>query len=175
LPESLRFPGVGLLLAVLIVGALGVLASASATRERIAALERVLLSVPGVKWLYGAVKDSSNALVGDTRRFDKPVLVQLGGGFDAGVIGFVTREDLASLGLGDCVAVYFPQSYNFGGNLLVLPRDRIRALEVDSARAIAFVVSGGVADTEGDHGATIASRAPPAVGLWGRAVRWHPR
>ena len=134
------------------------LASASATRERIAALERVLLSVPGVKWLYGAVKDFSNALVGDTRRFDKPVLVQLGGGFDAGVIGFVTREDLASLGLGDCVAVYFPQSYNFAGNVLVVPKDQVETLSANSTDVMAFIVSGGVSGL-GIEPAPLSARA----------------
>ena len=42
------------------------------------------------------------------------------------------------------VAVYFPQSYNFAGNLLLFPRDQIEALSASSSDVMAFIVSGGV-------------------------------
>jgi uncharacterized membrane protein len=42
------------------------------------------------------------------------------------------------------VAVYLPQSYNIGGNLLILPRSRLTPIEADSASVMTFIVSGGV-------------------------------
>jgi uncharacterized membrane protein len=178
LPESARLPGVGLIVSLVLVVLIGVLASTSSTLGYIEVFERFLLRVPGVKLLYGAVKDFSDALVGKTRRFDKPVLVQLGGGFDAGVIGFVTRDDLGALGLAGKVAVYFPQSYNFGGNLLILPRERVTAIGVDSARVMTFVMSGGVADTSDEHNVhNVASEARQhrTAGLRASAARWSTR
>jgi hypothetical protein len=42
--------------------------------------------------------------------------------------------------------VYLPQSYNFAGQTLVLPSDRVTRIEAPSSRVMAFVVSGGVAE-----------------------------
>ena len=82
--------------------------------------------------------------MGEKKSFDKPVIVALGKGIEARLIGFVTREDLGLLGLTDDVAVYFPQSYNFAGNLVVVPRESVTPLEADSADVMAFLVSAGV-------------------------------
>ena len=62
----------------------------------------------------------------------------------AKALGFVTTRTLDQLGVDDHVAVYFPQSYNFAGNLLLVPAERVTALTVDSAAVMAFIVSGGV-------------------------------
>ena len=66
-------------------------------------------------------------------------------GSDVQAIGFLTRDDLALLGVRDRVAVYFPQSYNIAGNLVLLPAERVRPLSIESSRAMAFIMSGGVA------------------------------
>ena len=77
-----------------------------------------------------------------------PVLVTLGEG-SGGFLGFATRDSLDVLGLPDHVAVYFPQSYNFAGNVLLFPRERVRPLEASSAQVMAFIVSGGVSGLGG--------------------------
>jgi len=59
-------------------------------------------------------------------------------------IGFVTSESMEDFGLADHVAVYLPESYNFAGNLFVVPRSRIRRIDRESADVMAFIVSGGV-------------------------------
>jgi uncharacterized membrane protein len=40
--------------------------------------------------------------------------------------------------------VYVPQSYNFAGNVLLLPKEAVTPLDIESSQAMAFVVSGGV-------------------------------
>jgi len=62
----------------------------------------------------------------------------------AKAIGFVTRKDLSMFGLMDHVAVYFPQSYNFAGHLLVFPREQVKPLGMESSDVMTFIVSGGV-------------------------------
>ena len=42
------------------------------------------------------------------------------------------------------VSVYLPESYNFAGNLIVVPKDRVRPLDAEGAEFMAFIVSGGV-------------------------------
>jgi uncharacterized membrane protein len=60
--------------------------------------------------------------------------------------GFITQQTLERLGLADDVAVYFPQSYNFAGQLVVVPAARVTRLEAVSSDVLAFIVSGGVTD-----------------------------
>ncbi|MHC4411604.1 MAG: DUF502 domain-containing protein, partial [Planctomycetota bacterium] len=59
-------------------------------------------------------------------------------------LGFITRDSLEFLSLSDHVAVYFPQSYNFAGSVLIFLSDQVTPLDVDSSDAMAFIVSGGV-------------------------------
>jgi uncharacterized membrane protein len=67
------------------------------------------------------------------------------GGDDLKLLGFVTSDSLDLPGVEDRVAVYLPQSYNFGGMLVLIPKDRITPLATaDSAKIMAFIVSGGV-------------------------------
>ena len=60
------------------------------------------------------------------------------------ILGFVTRDALHALGMPEHVAVYFPQSYNFAGQLLVVPRDHVEILDVPSSEVMTFIVSGGI-------------------------------
>jgi uncharacterized membrane protein len=107
-------------------------------------IERQLQRVPFIKLVYSSIKDLINAFVGERKSFDKPVLVRLSADDSVHALGFVTRETLTGLGLPEHVAVYLPQSYNFAGNLVIVPRDAIRPLSVSSGEVMTFIVSGGV-------------------------------
>ena len=60
--------------------------------------------------------------------------------------GFITQESLAMLGMADSVVVYFPQSYAFAGNTMIVPASRVTRIDVVSSDVMAFVVSGGVTE-----------------------------
>ena len=90
------------------------------------------------------------AFMGDTKKFNKPVSVELVPGGKVYALGFVTRESLSFLGMENQVAVYMPQSYNFAGNVLLVPTDQVQSLSVDSSAIMTFVVSGGVSGPEGE-------------------------
>ena len=53
-----------------------------------------------------------------------------------------TGEKLAFID--DHVAVYFPQSYNFAGQVLIVPRASVTPLASQSADIMTFIVSGGI-------------------------------
>ena len=72
------------------------------------------------------------------------MLVELDPSSRASVMGFITRDDLTAFGLADEVAVYLPQSYNFAGNMLLVPRSKLRQVKADSSEVMAFIVSGGI-------------------------------
>ncbi|HJS47670.1 MAG TPA: hypothetical protein VJ773_06780, partial [Gemmatimonadales bacterium] len=47
------------------------------------------------------------------------------------------------------VAVYLPQSYNFAGQTVVVPADRVEDVALASSEVMAFIVSGGVTEVGG--------------------------
>ncbi|MBK8340793.1 MAG: DUF502 domain-containing protein [Flavobacteriales bacterium] len=61
--------------------------------------KEILQRIPFLKTFYGALKDLMEAVVGNKRKFDRPVLVRLGKGMDIEKIGFITQDDLAHLGV----------------------------------------------------------------------------
>ena len=155
--------GIGFLVVLVLALLIGLLTTDPGIRRMIRVAEGFLLRIPLFKLVYSAFRDFVSALL-VKKRFDRPVLVKLGGGFDAEVVGFVTRENLQALGILDKVAVYFPQSYNIGGNVLILPRERLTPLESDSALVMSFILTGGVTSAEAQPAAS------PALAVQGDPV-----
>lgn len=144
LDQLLRFPtpGLGLVILVAAIVAIGALAGNFVGRRLFSLTETMFTKAPIVRIVYAAIKDLLEAFVGNKRRFDRPVTINVSEGVKT--FGFITRDDLGSLGMPGDVAVYVPFSYTWDGCLLVVARERVTALEVDSASVMALVVSGGV-------------------------------
>jgi uncharacterized membrane protein len=140
----LPWEGAGVLVIIVGIFLVGFLASNFLTRSVLQFFESLLERLPFVKLLHSSVKDVMTAFVGEKKRFDRPVLVELIPGSGVKAIGFMTRESLEQFDLHNDVAVYFPQSYNFAGNLLLYPKTSVTPLTAESAKVMAFVVSGGV-------------------------------
>lgn len=141
---GLPIPGAGFVATIFLITLFGFLGSNLLTRSAVGALEAIMARLPFVRLLYGSTKDLLNAFVGEKRRFDKPVTVHVTPDGSVRLMGFVTQEALEHVGLDGQVAVYCPHSYNFSGQLYVVNRAQVQPLDVASADAMAFVVSGGV-------------------------------
>ncbi|HVY27542.1 MAG TPA: DUF502 domain-containing protein [Polyangiaceae bacterium] len=139
----LGIPGLGLVVTLTLVTLIGLLTSNVIGRSVFQFTDRLLSGMPLVKLLYNSIKDLIRAFVGDHKSFDQPAAVALTPG-GARVLGFVTRDALHMLGMPDFVAVYFPQSYNFAGQLAVVPRSQVELLDAPSAEVMTFIVSGGI-------------------------------
>jgi uncharacterized membrane protein len=137
-------PGAGVLITVAVITVSGFLASNLLARTLLGAVEAIFTRLPFVRLLYASTRDLLNAFVGERRRFDAPVLVTLGAGSNLKALGFVTQESLGGYGLAGHVAVYLPQSYNFAGNLVVVPAAQVEPIAAGGADVMAFIVSGGV-------------------------------
>src|SRR5882724_165942 len=140
---GLPIPGLGLVVTLVGITAIGFLLSHLVARKLFSVFEAFITKVPIAKFVYSSVKDLMGAFVGEKRRFDRPVVVEVFPG-SLMMLGFVTRESLEVLELADAVAVYFPQSYNFAGMLAVVPRARVKPLGLDGSQFMAFIVSGGI-------------------------------
>lgn len=141
---AFKLPGLGVAATILIVVAIGATTSTLLMRKLVLLVERLFEQLPLVKMLYGALKDLIRAFVGEKRNFNRPVLVSFGAEGDMQAIGFVTRTSLEHLGLKDRVAVFFPQSFNFAGNLMIFPKERVLPLEARPSDVMAMLVSGGI-------------------------------
>jgi uncharacterized membrane protein len=136
-------PGVGILVTLSLVTLIGLFTSNVVGKRVFQLTDRALSGMPLVKLLYTSIKDLIRAFVGDHKSFDQPAAVALTPG-GVRILGFVTRDGLHALGMPDFVAVYFPQSYNFAGQLAVVPRTQVELLDAPSSEVMTFIVSGGI-------------------------------
>jgi uncharacterized membrane protein len=139
-----RTPGLGFVCAVVTITLVGWLTSLFIGRWIVRGTEWLLERIPLVRSLYSTVKDFFNAVSGQRKTFDRPVVVSLFPGGSPKVLGFITRDDLSEIGLPGDVAVLLQQSLNFAGNLVLFPKDQVRALDVDNGKFLTFLMSGGL-------------------------------
>jgi len=138
-------PGLGIVVAATGITLIGYLAGNVVGTKLISWLELGLQRVPLVRILYNSLRDLFGAFVGSKRKFDKPVAVELNE-HGLKVFGFLTNERFDDPQLAGHVSVYLPESYNFAGNLIIVPKDRVHPLDADGAEFMAFIMSGGVTD-----------------------------
>jgi len=139
-----NIPGLGFLLTLVLVTTIGFLVSTFIARGAANVIDNLFRRMPIIKMIYSSIKDLVNAFVGDQKRFDRPVMVEVLPGSGVQIMGFVTRDSLENVGLAESIAVYIPQSYNFAGNVIVVPKEQVTPLEIESGKVMAFIVSGGV-------------------------------
>lgn len=139
-------PGLGIITVFFAVSLIGYLFSRAFVKPVVGYFDRFMAKVPFVKIIYTALKELTEAFVGDKKRFNKPVIADFNQaeGNTVKRIGFITQTDLSNLGLTDMVAVYCPHSYNFSGNLYLLPKKAVTPVELSSADVMKYVVSAGV-------------------------------
>lgn len=146
LPQNLQVPGVGILLAAFAITILGYLSSKIIFNFIFDNVDDVLERVPVVRVIYTSARDFMEAFLGKEKRFNRPVLIKMNTTDDIERVGFITQTDLTELGIegGKC-AVYIPHSYNFSGNLFIVPNANVKPIEgVDASELMKFAVSGGV-------------------------------
>lgn len=145
IPGVGSIPGSGVLILVVIILLVGFLGSTIVFEAFWKLIDNFLYKFPLTKFLYPALKDIFGAVMGKEKKLNKPVLFRISKDSDLERIGFVTEADLSKLGIGsEKVAVYAPHSYNFSGNVYIVPVANIIALDVDSSEAMKFVVAGGM-------------------------------
>lgn len=139
---SRNIPGLGLGLVVAIILVAGIFVTNFVTEPMYNWFNRWMNKLPVLNFIYSSIKDLAEAFVGDEKKFNHPVLVEVEG--ELKKIGFLTQSDLAKIDLPEDCIVYFPFSYSFAGQICVVRREKIRPLNMTAAEAMKLVVSGGV-------------------------------
>src|SRR5688572_5034495 len=141
---NLPYTGLGFAIILFAITAFGYLTTNFAFRTFTGWFDRGMNKIPLVKLIYASIKDLLGAFVGEKKKFNKPVLVEINRENRLYQIGFITQADLTELGLNDMVSVYLPHSYAFSGLHYVIPKDRITPIHVSGTVAMKYIVSGGV-------------------------------
>lgn len=139
-----NIPGLGLIIILGIIILFGYMGSTLIARPFFSLLEEMLTKIPLVSIIYSSIKDLMDAFVGEKKKFNRPVLVTLNPEYTIQKPGFITNDDLSQLGLQNQVAVYLPHSYNFSGNIYIVPSEYVEPLDESSTNVMKFIISGGV-------------------------------
>jgi len=153
-------PGLGVVVAFLILFVTGVIAANFAGARLILAWEAVLGRIPFVKSIYSSVKQVSDTLLSSKgNAFRKALLVEFPRE-GSWTIAFLTGTPASSVAPhlpGDHVSVYVPTTPNpTGGYFLILPRAQVRELDMTVDEALKYIISMGVVSPRG-------SLMPPPV------------
>lgn len=148
--ESL-FPGMGLLLMLVALLAIGLLFQFNPVSWLYQYVEDALLRFPLVKTLYGAVKDFAAMFDQEKQRGQQVVLIDVPG--QGQLLGFITASKIPQAVQNvnpeeDLVTVYLPMSYMVGGYTLFVPRSRLTMLDWSFEDAMRFALTAGVSQSQ---------------------------
>lgn len=149
-----RFPGGGVLLALVALTLVGALAGNLVGRWIVNTADTGIANLPLVRTIYGGAKQVFKQVAAPERTsFKQAVLVEFPqpGSY---AIGFITNENTAEVvhDVGaDLVAVYVPQApIPTSGFLLYLPRNTLKPLAIPPEEALKRVISLGIIRKEDD-------------------------
>jgi uncharacterized membrane protein len=148
-PDSLYWPGLGLLTGFIVLYFVGLAVNAYVVSRVLRVSDKLFSRTPVVKTIYLAIRDFMRFFPssghGDLQRV---VLVPFGPGK---ILGFVTAESGEMLrrsgNAGDTIAVYLPMSYMVGGYTIFLPRDLVEPTSLSVEEGMRIALMGGVRST----------------------------
>jgi uncharacterized membrane protein len=148
---DVQIPGLGLLSLLIFLIFVGFLGRTIIAQPLKKVFQKIIDKVPLLNFIYSAFNDLFTAFVGKEKKFNQPVLVKVNLNSDLEKLGFITEENLDIIQAEGKVAVYFPHSYNFSGELFIVPQKQIRKLDVNSGELMKFIVSAGLAGWAKQH------------------------
>lgn len=146
---NIPIPGVGVICTIVLMIFVGFLASNIVTKKYFSSVDTLFARLPVVKLMYSPVKDFVEAFVGKEKKFNRPALITLFPEQGIKILGFVTSEGIESLGIPkDEIVVFVPQSYNFAGQMWIVPRSSVQFLDINSSTAMSIIISAAVANNK---------------------------
>ena len=144
-----QFPGLGLIVIIALITFIGFAGSTIITSPINSFFQRLLKKAPLLQTIYSSMKDLMRTFVGKKKGFNQAVLIKLYENSTIERIGFITNEDLSSLGIKEGkILVYLPHSYAFSGQLFVVEKSYITPIDKPSSEIMKLIVSGGVTEIE---------------------------
>ena len=144
-----QFPGLGLIVIIALITFIGFAGSVIIASPINSFFQRLLRKAPLLKTIYSSMKDLMSTFVGKKKGFNQAVLIKLYENSTIERLGFITNENLSSLGIkGGKILVYLPHSYAFSGQLFVVEKSYVTQIDKSSSEIMKLIVSGGVTEIE---------------------------
>jgi uncharacterized membrane protein len=154
-------PGLGLLITLLVIAAVGAVSTNVIGRRIVARGEKWLMRVPVFRTIYAPVKQLVVAFAPDNEYGFKRVVIVEDARRGGMVMGFLTKEfTLERRGTTESlVAVYVPTNHLYLGDVAIYPREHVSCPDLTVEEGIRIFLTGGMSLP--DH---LAGRAgnPPA-------------
>ena len=141
---TFHIPGIGIVIMFGFISLVGYFGGQLFSKPFKVVIEKLLSKAPILQVVYTSIRDFLSAFVGKEKKFTQPVLVKVNKSAELEKIGFLTASDLSDINIKDKVAVYFPHSYAFSGELFIVPSELVTPLDIPPAEAMKFIVSGGI-------------------------------
>jgi uncharacterized membrane protein len=151
---NIDIPGLGLAVIFIFLVLVGIIGQSILARPFKDLFKRIIEKTPLLKLIFSALNDLFSAFVGKEKKFNKPVIVLVNPISNLEKLGFLTEEDLSTLDEKEKVAVYFPHSYNFSGELFIVPKNQVRPIDISPSVVMKFIISGGVSGIYEDKEST---------------------
>lgn len=148
-------PGMGIVLLFVLLTLLGFIGQLAISRPAKLLMKKLLERIPLLNLLYSSLNDMFSAFVGKSRKFNTPVKVLFNEENNLWKLGFITKKSLEEIDEPGLTAVYFPHSYNFSGELYLVPSERVFKIGLTATQTMKFIVSGGVTSIIDDKLANI--------------------
>lgn len=148
--QELYIPGLGILLTIIFIFLVGLLVSNYVTGRFFAWLTQSLEKIPLIKVIYNPLKDLMALIPGRSNEKSRPqrvVLVPLEP-MGVEVLGLVTREDLDELNDQGKVSVYVPFSYMLGGMTVIVPKEKVKKVDIPVDQALKLSVTAWIKASE---------------------------
>ncbi|MFM2305517.1 MAG: hypothetical protein RLZZ367_186 [Bacteroidota bacterium] len=146
------YPGIGIIAMFFIIAFIGFVGSLVFFQPLLHILDELMERVPVVKDIYSSVKDFFGAFISKKKKFDKPVMFEIGKNSGVFRMGFITQNDLSEMNIKDKVAVYAPWSYNLSGTLFIVNTDQVQPInDVGAGDVMKFVMTGGVTEIDDEE------------------------
>lgn len=157
-----NIPGLGLIIAIVGLTAIGALTAGYVGRIFLRISERILARMPVIRGVYGAVKQIfETVLAKQSNTFREAVLVEFPrrGMWTIAFITGRTEGEVHDLSGPDPVSVYVPTTPNpTSGYLVFVPRSEVVLLSMTVEEAIKMVISGGIVTPTDRRDAAIQER-----------------
>jgi uncharacterized membrane protein len=141
--KELYIPGLGIVVTILLIFLIGLLLSNYITARLFTWVTDAMERVPLIKAIYNPLKDLMALLPGRSSAKQNPQRVVLVPFEALGVeaLGLVTREELEELPGSNLITVYIPLSYMLGGVTVLVPRDKVKKVDMAVDQALKLSVT----------------------------------
>lgn len=145
------FPGMGLIVAIVFIFFVGVIINNLLMQKLSKFFDRFFARIPLFKIIYNSIVDVMRYFRPKKEKKGQMVEIQID---SIRFFGILTREDFSEMPPGfsseEDVTVFIPFSYQIGGFTILIPRSKIKYIDLTVEQGMRFIVTAGLVSGKND-------------------------